>query len=227
MRKISSLSTGVAHSCGIRTFHQEAVVKKQQKSPGLHRAALADAVSRFHLADRRLKLHRKMWSVRSAGLVDVIDRFWAAERAVPHPDFVAADLRREGEAALRLSVEAADRRDRLTHERHDRLVEALSVMGAYFGAMMARDVCGSLLQRLERHMKFAQDFRDLNIDGVRPKLPDLSYAAEFESMSTWAKAIGYRTAKALFDDLQLENDMRSGRRPVSLDDAERLGMVPH
>lgn len=202
-------------------------MKKLQKTFSSHRAALADAVSRFHVADRRLKFHRKMWGVRSTGLVEVIDRFWAAERAVPHPDFVPADLRREGEAAIRLSVDAADRRDRLMHERHERLVEALSAMGAYFGAMMARDVCGSLLYRLQRHLKFAQDFRQRNIDGVRPTLPDVFYASEFESMATWAKAIGYRSAHALFDDLQLESDMRSGRRPVSLDDAERLGMVPH
>lgn len=201
-------------------------MKKLQKIRS-NRAALADAVSRFHLADRRLKFNRKVWGVRSAGLVDVIDRFWAAERAVPHPDFVPVDLRREGEAAIRLSVDAADRRDRLMHERHDRLVEALAAMGAYFGSMMARDVGGSLLHRIQRHMRIALDFRERNIDGVRPKLPDVFYAAEFESMATWAQAIGYRTVKALFDDLLLESDMRSGRLTLSLGDAERLGMVPH
>ncbi|WP_186214515.1 hypothetical protein [Burkholderia gladioli] len=202
-------------------------MKNQQKPFSSNRAALADAVSRFHLADRRLKFHRKMWSARSTGLVAVIDRFWAAERAAPHPDFVPVDLRREGEAAIQLSVNAADRRDRLMHERHDRLVEALSAMGAYFGAMMARDARGSLLHRLQRHMKCALDFRQRNIDGVRPTLPDVFYASEFESMVTWARAIGYRSANALFDDLLLESDMRSGRRALSLDDAERLGMDRH
>ncbi|ABO59886.1 hypothetical protein LA345_39880 (plasmid) [Burkholderia vietnamiensis] len=187
------------------------------------RDALSDAVAKFHLAQRRLRLHNHAWKVLSAPLGEIIDRMWTAERLVPHPDWVPKDVRDQGEAALKLCADANLRKEELTLTCFQMLQAVFLALGAYYGALMARDTAGSLLSRFTRHLSAAFRERELCIDHRRLNASDPLAFESFDSMNTWAKALGYRSPRALFADLALEIDMRRGARPVDATEAVRLG----
>ncbi|WP_432263124.1 hypothetical protein [Cupriavidus sp. TMH.W2] len=189
------------------------------------REVLAQAVSRYHMADRRLRLHHQAWRAMSGSLTETIERFWAAERQIPNPEWIPQDLRKEGEFALNLCAQANDRKDRLMQYRHQQLREAFLALGAYYGALMAADVVGSLLARFSRHLEAALQERERNIDRVRVKLTSLMDLESFDLMVSWAKAMGYKTPKAFLSDLLLELEMRQGKRAADMNEAIRLGIV--
>ena len=127
----------------------------QKQSTGSQRAALAQAISGFHVAQRRARLHAQKWQSASVGLKEVIDEFWKIERLMPHPELVPEEVRTKGEAALVLCGDFNDRRAMLASDRHGRLRDALVELGVYYGSLMAIDTAGSLLTRFRTYLRAA------------------------------------------------------------------------
>ncbi|WP_425953263.1 hypothetical protein [Ralstonia pseudosolanacearum] len=199
--------------------------KRSSAKPG-PRAALAEAVSQYHLVDRRLTLHCQVWRKTSAPLGQKIDRLWAAERQAPCLEFVPADVRREGEAALDLCNSSHDRKESLMRLRHQKLQEVFVELGAYYGQLMASDNRGGLLFRFERYLARAFAERAQNVDHVRVKGVTLADLESFAMMAGWAKALGYRSTRTFVADLSKEIELRSGLRSTALCKEVRLVGLP-
>lgn len=201
----------------------------QQASILSVRHQLAESTARFHVVDRSLRLHVSRWTQQSAGLVSIIDDYWARERLVPSAQMIPESIRANGEAALARCNEAHARREDLLAARHRCLCDVLTAIGAYYADQMAGDHQGSLLTRFMRYLHKALAERELNVDGVRVRfrmLDPLDALREFPlMMAPWAKALGYRTPSRLLADLELERDMRGGSVPADLDVSIRLGIT--
>jgi hypothetical protein len=96
-----------------------------QKASGRSaRHQLAESTARFHVVDRSLRLHVSRWKQDSAGLVKIIDDYWACERLVPSADMIPESIRANGEAALAKCNEAHARREDLLAARYRSLCDA-------------------------------------------------------------------------------------------------------
>lgn len=174
------------------------------------RSELAEAVSQYHLSERAFHLHCRSWRAFSASLLPAIEKYWAAERLVARIDWIPPGVREEGEEALRLCAAAQDRKERLAAVRLERLQAVFRALGSYQGRIMARDERGSLSTRFERHVRAALRERQENADRVRVRFGSIMDLESFGMMTTWSRALGYRTVRLLFKDLQSELAMRRG-----------------
>lgn len=174
----------------------------------------------------RLRILEEQWKAHGQSRIELLNRH-ADLAARLHPlHLEVVDVNPELDKQAKAELAACDRH----HEAHGiirslkfaALRIALTSIGSRYGAMMKLAVQGSVGVRFSSNWELANAYRLAFLDGrSMGKLWD----KDGPMFIAFSKAAGYSKPNELANDLVLEQGMRSGETPITLDAAKRLGII--
>lgn len=112
------------------------------------RAPFAEAVARYLLLKRRVKVAFQRRDRDGKANLAAISRLFDAQRKAPTPEHIPGEVAVAGQRALDDVQRLNDHLDAMRSEAHRSLMIALGTLGEYFGKLMAADNHGSACSRV-------------------------------------------------------------------------------
>ncbi|WP_413460575.1 hypothetical protein [Herbaspirillum huttiense] len=185
------------------------------------RAPFAEAVARYLLLKRTVKVAFRRRDRDGKANLAAISRLFDAQRKAPTPEHIPVDVAVAGQRALDDVQRLNDHLDAVRSEAHRSLMTALGTLGEYFGRLMAADSHGRLVVRFERFFKKAALERFLYVDGVnlvKSRFQEMLFMPGIEDMEmlkAWSKVLGYKSSRLFVRDLRVEYEAIHGLREMS------------